>query len=73
MLEYSARLSGKSNTLIDYRIVLEPTLSNYNIRQYSAGSPSLVDIAWRGLQLILHVIDGVEINFPGSALEVSRT
>lgn len=73
-VEYSARLSGKSvTTLIDYKIVLHPTLSNYNIRQYSPNSPSLVDLAWRGLTVDSPiVIDGVEINYPGSALESNQ-
>lgn len=70
-VEYVARLSGKSvTTLIDYKIVLEPTLSNYNIRQYSANSPSLVDMAWRGLTIDTPIIiDDVEINFPGDILQ----
>ncbi len=70
-IEYSAKLNGNPLTaLVDYRIVLEPTLSNYNIRTYSANSPSLVDIAWRGLTVNSPiVIDGVEINFPGSVLQ----
>jgi hypothetical protein len=70
-VEYVARLNGKSVTaLVDYKIILEPTLSNYNIRQYSANSPSLVDLAWRGLTIDTPVIiKGVEINFPGSILQ----
>ena len=70
-VEYTARLSGKSvTTLVDFRIVLEPTLSNYNIRQYSLNSPSLVDMSWRGLTIDSPItIDGVEINYPGSALQ----
>ena len=73
-VEYSARLSGKSvTTLIDYKIVLHPTLSNYNIRTYSANSPSLVDLAWRGLTVDKPIlIDGVEINYPGSALQTNQ-
>lgn len=70
-IQYSAKLNGNPlTTLIDFRIVLEPTLSNYNIRTYSANSPSLVDIAWRGLTVDTPiVIDGVEINYPGSVLQ----
>lgn len=69
-VEYTATLKGNPLTaLIDYKIVLEPTLSNYNIRTYSANTPSLVDLAWRGLTVDTPVvIDGIEINFPGSAL-----
>ena len=49
------------------------TLSNYNIRQYSLNSPSLVDVAWRGLTVDSPItIDGVEINYPGSALQANQ-
>ena len=70
-IEYSAKLNGNPlAALIDYRIVLEPTLSNYNIRQFSANSPSLVEMGWRGLTVnSLSKINGVEINFPGSFIE----
>ena len=70
-LEYSAELIGRgANTSIDYQIVLYPTLSFYNLRQYSANSPSLVDMGWRGITVTGPImIDGVEINFPISALK----
>ncbi len=70
-IEYSAKLSGNPlAALIDYRIVLEPTLSNYNIRQFSANSPSLIEMGWRGLTVnSLSKINGVEINFPSSFIE----
>lgn len=70
-MEYSAKLTGNPLVaLFDYKIVLKPTISNYNIRQYSANSPSLVEMAWRGLTVDSPiVINGIEINFPGSFLE----
>ena len=70
-IEYSAILYGNPlATLIDYKIVLEPTLFNYNIRQFSSNSPSLVELGWRGLTVNSEIwIDGVEINFPGSFIE----
>ncbi len=70
-IEYSAKLNGNPlAALIDYRIVLEPTLFNYNIRQFSANSPSLVEMGWRGLTVNSPiVINGVEINFPGSFIQ----
>ena len=73
-VEYSAKLNGNPlATLIDYKIILEPTLSNYNIRTYSPNSPSLVDMAWRGLTVDTPVvIKGMEINFPGSALRTEE-
>jgi len=70
-IEYSAKLNGNPlAALIDYKIVLEPTLFNYNIRQFSANSPSLVEMGWRGLTVNSPiVIDGIEINFPGSFIQ----
>ena len=70
-VEYSAELIGReTNTSIDYKIVLTPTLSHYNIRKYSDNNPSLVDMGWRGLSVIVPItIDGVEINMPISALK----
>ena len=70
-VEYSAILNGNPLTaLIDYKIVLKPTLSNYNLRQFSLNSPSLVEMGWRGLTVNSEIwIDGVEINFPGSFIQ----
>ena len=70
-VEFSAELIGReTNTSIDYKIVLTPTLSHYNIRKYSSNSPSLVDMGWRGLSVIGPItIDGVEINIPISVLK----
>jgi len=70
-IEYSALLNGNPlATLIDYKIVLKPTLSNYNLRQFSPNSPSIVEMAWRGLTVISPiVINGIEINFPGSFIQ----
>jgi len=70
-VEYTAGLIGRgANTSIDLQIVLYPTLSFYNLRQFSANSPSLVDMGWRGITATGPImIDGVEINFPISALK----
>lgn len=70
-VHYSVTLNGNPlSTLIDYRIVLEPTISDYNIREYSGSSSSLVDVAWRGLTVNAPVeIDGIEMNFPGSVFQ----
>ena len=70
-IEYSAKLYGNPlATLIDYKIVLEPTLSYYNIRQFSSNSPSLVEMGWRGLTVNSPiVINGVEVNLPGSFIQ----
>ncbi len=70
-VEYSAELTGRStNAAIDYKIILTPTLSHYNIRKYSLNNPSLVDMAWRGLSVNGPItIDGVEINLPISVIK----
>jgi len=70
-IEYSAKLTGNPlAALIDYKIVIKPTLFNYNIRQLSANSPSLVEMGWRGLTVNSPiVINGVEINYPGSFIQ----
>jgi hypothetical protein len=70
-VEFSVELIGREkNTSIDYKIVLTPTLSHYNIRKYSSNTPSLVDMSWRGLSVIGPItIDGVEINMPISVLK----
>jgi len=59
-IEYSGILNGNPLTaLIDYKIVLKPTLSNYNLRQFSLNSPSLVEMGWRGLTVNSEIwIDG---------------
>ncbi len=73
-VEYSAELrGGDSDASIDYKIVLTPTLSHYNIRKYSTNNPSLVDIGWRGLSVTGPItIDGVEINLPISVLKAKE-
>ena len=70
-IEYNAELIGRdSNASIDYKIVLTPTLSHYNIRKLSANNPSLIDISWRGLSVSGPItIDGVEINLPVSVIK----
>ncbi len=51
------------NTSIDYRVLLEGTLSNYVITD--DGQRSLVDLGWRALSTDKEiVIDGIEINIP---------
>lgn len=70
-LTYNAKLTGKdTSTSIDYKIELFPTLSHYNIRKYSANSPSIIDLGWRGLSVKEPIeINGVEINFPINVLK----
>lgn len=70
-LTYSATLTARdTNTSIDYKIQLFPTLSHYNIRKYSENSASIVDLGWRGLSVKEPIeINGVEINFPINVFE----
>jgi len=76
ILEYSAHLTGRGlNTSIDYKITLRPTIEDYVIRQYSANSPALVDISWRGLTangpFVVNTVQhgDVEVNMPISFIK----
>ena len=61
---YDFHLKARNiNTSIDYRVILEGTLTNYVITD--DGQRILVDLGWRGLTTDKEiVIDGVEINIP---------
>ncbi|KAF6247778.1 hypothetical protein C6990_04935 [Nitrosopumilus sp. b3] len=61
---YEFFLKGRNiNTSIDYKVLLEGTLSGYVITQDS--QRSLVDLGWRGMTVNDEInIDGVEINIP---------
>ena len=63
-VNYDFHLKARNiNTSIDYKVVLEGTLSDYVITQDS--QRTLVDLGWRGLTATDEiVIDGVEINIP---------
>ncbi len=67
---YEFQLKGRNlQTSIDYRVILEGTISNYVITEDS--QKKLVDLGWRGLSTTSSiVIDGVEINIP---LDVLKT
>ncbi|MGD2106166.1 MAG: hypothetical protein PVH93_01020 [Nitrosopumilaceae archaeon] len=66
---YDFHLKGRNlNTSIDYRVILEGTLTDYVISKDQ--TKTLVDMGWRGLTVTDPVvIDGVEINHPISVLE----
>jgi len=63
-VSYDFHLKGRNiNTSIDYRIILEGTLSDYVITKDA--QRSLVDLGWRGLSTNDEIIiDGVDINIP---------
>ena len=61
---YDIHLKARNiNTSIDYKVILEGTLSDYTITKDS--QRTLVDLGWRGLTAEGEiVVDGVEINIP---------
>ncbi|MEX0657276.1 MAG: hypothetical protein WD154_07015 [Nitrosopumilaceae archaeon] len=76
IVEYTAHLTGRGlNTSIDYKVILKPTINDYVIRQYSANSPALVDVSWRGLAVsgpfVVNTLQygDVEINMPISFIK----
>ena len=55
--------SRQENTSVDYRIILEGSLSDYVIIR--DGQRTLIDLGWRGMSTDKEIIiDGVEINIP---------
>ena len=69
---YEFQLKGRSiQTSIDYRVVLEGTITNYIITEDS--QKQLVDLGWRGLTTTSPItIDGIEINIPLGVLETEE-
>jgi hypothetical protein len=61
---YDFHLKARNiNTSVDYRVILEGTLSDYVITD--DGQRTLVDLGWRGISTDKEInIDGVEINIP---------
>ena len=64
IVNYDIHLKARNiNTSVDYKVVLEGTLSNFVITKDS--QKTLVDLGWRGLTATDEVvIDGYELNFP---------
>ena len=69
---YEFQLKGRSiQTSIDYRVVLEGTITDYIITEDS--QKKLVDLGWRGLTTTSPIsIDGIEINIPLGVLETEE-
>ncbi|AFS80536.1 hypothetical protein NKOR_03210 [Candidatus Nitrosopumilus koreensis AR1] len=67
-VSYDIHLKARNiNTSIDYRVIIEGTLTNYVITKDA--QKTLVDLGWRGLTANDDVvIDGHELNFPISIL-----
>jgi hypothetical protein len=69
---YEFQLKGRNlQTSIDYRVVLEGTITNYIITENS--QKKLVDLGWRGLSTTSSImIDGMEINIPLGVLKTQE-
>lgn len=67
-VSYDIHLKARNiNTSVDYRVIIEGTLTNYVITKDS--QKTLIDLGWRGLTANDDVvIDGHELNFPISIL-----
>jgi hypothetical protein len=63
-VSYDFHLKARNiSTSIDYRVIVEGTLTNYVITRDS--QKTLVDLGWRGLSVDGEIlIDGVDINIP---------
>ena len=75
-LEYLVILTGRSDTAsIDYKIVLNPTIKGFVIKEGGDNAPTLIDVDWRGFGALGPVVittpmyGDVEINLPISAVE----
>ena len=66
---YDIHLKGRNlNTSIDYKLILEGTLSDYVITRDQ--TRTLIDLGWRGISTNAKtVIDGVDINHPINLLQ----
>ena len=74
-VEYSAVLTGRGlNTSIDYKVTLKGTIEGYNIAaEGGVTGQKLVDMGWRGMSVAgPHMIDGIEINMPISAIQAKE-
>jgi hypothetical protein len=51
-LEYRASMVGRGDfASVDYRVIMTPTLAGFIVREYSEGTPALIDMAWRGIKI----------------------
>ncbi len=68
-IDYSVTLTGRPlNTAIDYKLILDGSLSGYIIKKDQIRT--LIDMGWRGMSVDGPVVvNGVEINLPGSAMK----
>ena len=69
-------MTGRSdNASIDYKIVINPTIKGFVIKEGGGNAPTLIDVDWRGFGALGPVVittpmyGDVEINLPISAIE----
>ena len=49
-ISYDATLTGREiNTSVDYKLVIDYTITNHMVRQQSGNSPGIIDMDWRGI------------------------
>lgn len=69
-VDYIVELNGRAlNTAIDYKLILDGTLTGYNIVEGKGAQKALIDLGWRGMTVQGPVIiDGLDVNQPLAAL-----
>ena len=74
-INYDATLTGRDiNTSIDYKVVIDYTITNHMVRQQSGNSPGIIDMDWRGITIpgdVQIFAKGMnnEINLPISVID----
>lgn len=70
-IDYNVHLEGKDDSaVIDYEVVLTPTITNYILREGKGDVTTLIDAQWRGMSVsgpvIIHdsTLGDVDINSP---------
>jgi len=70
-IDYSANLHGKdTSAIVDYNIILTPTITNFILRQGTGEITTLIDAQWRGMSIsdpvIIHDLEfgDIDINSP---------
>jgi hypothetical protein len=70
-ISYNAHLEGKTDSaVIDYNVILTPTMTNLILREEAGDTPALIDSRWRGMSVdgpvVIHdpKLGDVDINSP---------
>ncbi len=69
-VEYFANFRGNPlSAAVDYQVLITGDIGAYTIRASDGQNPALIDMGWRALSIQDPIeIDGVEINYPFSAI-----